>query len=184
MSVILLSAIALIVLAVDILAPEVVAILAPGEYSEAMALVPVIAASVFFMFLYSYCSNIEFYFEKTGLAAMASTFAAVANVILNTIFIPIFGYRAAGYTTLTCYVALAVAHYVFSQQVSRVKIGTAVLDGRSIWGLALSFVAISLALPLLYSRPVIRYVVFAFVICVVIVFRTKIIHKIKEFVAL
>lgn len=103
-------------LVVDILAPEVVAILAPGEYSEAMTLVPVIAASVFFMFMYSYCSNIEFYYEKTGLAAVASVLAAVLNVILNAVFIPLFGYRAAGYTTLACYVALGAAHYIFSQR--------------------------------------------------------------------
>lgn len=34
--------------------------------------------------------------------------AAVANVVLNFIFIRIFGYVAAGYTTLACYILYSV----------------------------------------------------------------------------
>ena len=35
-----------------------------------------------------------------------------ANVVLNFIFIRIFGYVAAGYTTLACYILYSVGHYV------------------------------------------------------------------------
>lgn len=180
-SITVLGGLALIVLVVDILAPEVVAILAPGEYSEAMTLVPVIAASVFFMFMYSYCSNIEFYYEKTGLAAVASVLAAVLNVILNAVFIPLFGYRAAGYTTLACYVALGAAHYIFSQKVVRAEAGSAALSAAAVWGLALVFTAISLVLPLLYPHPIVRYAVFGIAVVAAVVFRKKIVTKVKEF---
>ena len=179
----LLGVLALIVLVVDVLAPEVVAILAPSEYGEAMMLVPVIAASVFFMFMYSYCSNIEFYYEKTGLAAMASIIAAVLNLALNAVFIPLFGYQAAGYTTLACYMALGAAHYVFSQHVLRGKVGSVALDGRSIWGIAFVFVAVSLVLPALYPYPIVRYAVFGVAAVVAIAFRKKIAVKVKEFKA-
>lgn len=175
------GALAIVVLFVDILAPEVVAILAPGEYGEAMMLVPVIAASVFFMFMYSYCSNIEFFYEKTGLAAVASVLAAVLNIILNAVFIPLFGYRAAGYTTLACYVVLGAAHYVFSQRVVRAKAGSVALDGRTVWGLALVFVAMSLVLPALYPHPIIRYVVLGIAIVLAFAFHKKIAAKLKEF---
>lgn len=180
-SITVLGGLALIVLVVDILAPEVVAILAPGEYGEAMTLVPVIAASVFFMFMYSYCSNIEFYYEKTGLAAVASVLAAVLNVVLNAVFIPLFGYRAAGYTTLVCYVALGAAHYIFSQKVVRAEAGSAALSSAAVWGLALVFTAISLVLPLLYPHPIVRYAVFGIAVVAAVVFRKKIVTKVKEF---
>ena len=180
-SITVLGGLALIVLVVDILAPDVVAILAPGEYSEAMTLVPVIAASVFFMFMYSYCSNIEFYYEKTGLAAVASVLAAVLNVILNAVFIPLFGYRAAGYTTLACYAALGAAHYIFSQKVVRAEAGSAALSSAAVWGLALVFTAISLVLPLLYPHPIVRYAVFGIAVVAAVVFRKKIVTKVKEF---
>lgn len=183
MSVSLLGALALIVVFVDILAPEVVGILAPGEYSEAMTLVPVIAASVFFMFMYSYCSNIEFYYEKTRLAAIASVIAAVLNLGLNAVFIPMFGYRAAGYTTLICYVALGAAHYAFSQRVTRDKTGASALNGIAIWGLSLVFVGISLMLPLLYPHPIIRYAVFGVALAAAFLCRRTIIAKLKEFKA-
>lgn len=183
MSVSLLGALALIVVFVDILAPEVVGILAPGEYSEAMTLVPVIAASVFFMFMYSYCSNIEFYYEKTRLAAIASVIAAVLNLGLNAVFIPMFGYRAAGYTTLICYVALGAAHYAFSQRVTRDKTGASALNGIAIWGLSLVFVGISLVLPLLYPHPIIRYAVFGVALAAAFLCRRTIIAKLKEFKA-
>ena len=182
-SILIFGALATVVLFVDVLAPEVVTILAPGEYGEAMVLVPVIAASVFFMFMYSYCSNIEFFYEKTGLAAIASVLAAVLNVVLNVVFIPLFGYRAAGYTTLACYVALGAAHYVFSQRVVRVKAGSVALDGRAVWGLALVFVAMSIVLPVLYPHPIIRYTVFCVTVAMVLVFRKKIAEKVKEFKA-
>lgn len=177
----LLGLIAVVIAVVDILAPEVVGILAPGEYSEAMQLVPVIAASVFFMFLYSYCSNIEFYYEKTGLAAIASVVAALLNIVLNALFIPVFGYRAAGYTTLACYMVLGAAHYIFSQRVARARTGSAVLDWRIIIGLSCVFVAVSLVLPLLYPYPVARYAVFAAFLVVTLSRRRAIINKLKEF---
>lgn len=183
MSVSLLGALGLAVIFVDILAPEVVGILAPGEYSEAMTLVPVIAASVFFMFMYSYCSNIEFYYEKTGLAAIASVLAAALNFGLNAAFIPMLGYRAAGYTTLVCYVVLGVAHYAFSQRVTRDKTGTSALNGIAIWGLSLVFVGISLVLPLLYPHPIIRYAVFGIAAAAAILCRRAIVAKLKEFKA-
>lgn len=183
MSIAILGGLALAVLFVDILAPEVVAILAPGEYSEAMTLVPVIAASVFFMFLYSYCSNMEFFYEKTVLAAVASVLAAVLNVALNAAFIPLFGYRAAGYTTLACYLVLGAAHYIFSQRVVREKMGAPALSAPAVWGLASAFVAVSLILPLLYPHPAVRYAVFGAAALAGIACRKKIIAKIKEFKA-
>ena len=181
MSTSIFGVLAMVVLFVDILAPEVVAILAPGEYGAAMTLVPVIAASVFFMFMYSYCSNIEFYYEKTGLAAIASVLAAALNIALNAAFIPLFGYRAAGYTTLACYVALGATHYIFSQRVVRVRAGSVALDGRAVWGLALTFVAASLVLPVLYPYPIVRYVALGAAVVIALAFHKKITAKLKEF---
>lgn len=177
----LLGGLALVILAVDVLAPEVVALLAPGEYSEASALIPVIAASVFFMFLYSYCSNIELYFEKTGLVSIASIAAAVLNVVLNAVCIPLFGYQAAGYTTLACYIVLGAAHYVFAQRVAKREAGVSVLNSRGVWGIAVLFVAASVVLPLLYPYPVVRYVVLVLTVIACFVFREKLIAKFKAF---
>ena len=53
-------------------APEAIAIFAPAEYYEAIWVVPSVALSVFFMFLYSFFATFEFYYEKTNYVAMAT----------------------------------------------------------------------------------------------------------------
>lgn len=45
-----------------------------------------------------------------------SAFCSLANLLLNAIFIPLFGYMAAGWTTLVCYMLLSVLHYLLMKQ--------------------------------------------------------------------
>lgn len=97
--------------------PEVIKIFAPAEYYEAIWIIPPVSAAVYFMFLYPIFGNIEFYFEENKFVAMASILGAVANVILNYIFIKLFGYIAAGYTTLFCYILFSFGHYLFMKKV-------------------------------------------------------------------
>lgn len=180
MSVVLLGGIAVAVLFIDALAPDIVAILAPPEYGEAMSLVPIISASVFFMFVYSYCSNIEFFYEKRGLATAASMLAALLNVFLNIVLIPVIGYQAAGFTTMACYIAMSVAHYAFAQRVTRASEGVAVLDGRSIWGIGIAFCVVSVLFSGLYAFALARYALVATLLVVAIWKRDAIVSKLKE----
>lgn len=99
-----------------LLAPELMAILGPAEYAEGAYLVAPISMSVFFTFLYGLFGNIEFYFEKSKFIMFASVSGAILNIILNATFIPLFGYQAAAYTTLVCYMAFSVAHYIFMKK--------------------------------------------------------------------
>lgn len=103
-------------------APEIVWVFASSEYSEAVYIIPPIAASVFFIYMYNVYSNFEFYFEKRIFITIASFIAAGLNILLNLIFVPIYGYVAAGYTTLVCYVAYAYAHYLFSLRICKREI--------------------------------------------------------------
>ena len=100
MSNILLALVGIISLVPTLMAPEIIAIMAPSNYSEAIWAIPPIALSVFFIFLYSLFANIEFYFEESYFVTIASIMGAILNIILNAIFMPIGGYLAAGYTTL------------------------------------------------------------------------------------
>lgn len=168
------------ILLMDILAPDIVNILAPAKYGEAMHLIPVIAASVFFIFLYSYCSNIEFFYEQTRVATIASVLAAVLNIALNSVFIRIFGYEAAGYTTLICYMVLGIAHYAFAQHVAKEKAGQALLDGKAIWGIAIALICASVLFANLNQYPVVRYSVLAIAIAICIWKRKAIQEKVKE----
>ena len=100
-------------------APEIVAVFAPPSYYEAIYVIPPVAMSAYFMFAYDLFAKVAFYREKTRLISAASMVGAVLNVILNLVFIPLFGYQTAGYTTLTCYVAYAVFHYLLMRSLCR-----------------------------------------------------------------
>ena len=116
---ILLILVMVITLIPSLFAPELVWLLGSNKYSDSMWVVPPVSCSVFFMFLYSLFSNVELYYEKSKNIMIASTGAAIGNIILNYIFISLFGYIAAAYTTLVCYIFLSVLHYVFMMKICR-----------------------------------------------------------------
>lgn len=119
---------------------------------------PPVACAVFFKFLYPLFSNVEFYYEKTGFVMVASCIGAVANIILNYIFIPIFGYLAAGYTTLFCYILYSFAHYVFQRKVLRdVGIEQPIFDLKYILLFSSVILVIMVLLLFLYRNYWIRY---------------------------
>ncbi|MDS9385551.1 polysaccharide biosynthesis C-terminal domain-containing protein, partial [Streptococcus pneumoniae] len=90
------------------LGPEIIQLFAPKQYYEAIRIIPPVALSVYFMFLYPIFGNIEFYFEANHFVMWASIGGAIMNIFLNFIFLKHFGYIAAGYTTLFCYILFAL----------------------------------------------------------------------------
>lgn len=97
-----------------VLGPEIIWVFAASEYYEARWIVPSVACSVFFSFQYNLFSIVEFYFAKTKSIMIESCFAAILNIVLNYIAIPIYGYIAAAYTTLACYILLSISHAVIA----------------------------------------------------------------------
>lgn len=100
-------------------APEIISIFAPPEYYEAANIIPPVSMSVFFIYLYDMFAKVSFYHGKTMFISMASMIGAVLNIGLNIVFIPVFGYIAAGYTTLICYMVYAAFHYMLMRSMCR-----------------------------------------------------------------
>lgn len=99
--------------------PEIIYIMGGKEYTEAIWCIPPIVMGIYFTFCYGLFSTVEFYYGVTKFIALASTVGAVLNVLLNAMFIPVFGYIAAAYTTFACYVMFTVAHYVIMRKVTK-----------------------------------------------------------------
>lgn len=155
--------------------PEVVAIFAPEKYYEAIYVVPPVACSVFFIFLYNIFAIPQMYYERQKFMSVASTSAAVLNIILNYIFIRMFGYIAAGYTTVACYLIYSIGHYIFNQRVCKDKIdGHELYDQKSILLISAFVLFCSVGFNFLYSFSVIRYVLFVIVGIVAVIYRKKI----------
>lgn len=155
-------------------APEVVRIFAPSTYYEAIYVIPPVAMSVFFLFAYDFFAKFEFYYEKTQWVAIATVSSALLNIVTNYIFIRMFGYFAAGYTTLTCYILYSLFHYVMMKRICKKNMdGSKVFDGRILFIISLIFVATGFIFMGLYKLPLARYMLIAIVLVLLIIFRKK-----------
>ena len=166
-------------------APEVIAIFAPKAYYDAIWVIPPVTMSVFFTFSYNLFATFEFYFEKTGFIMAASVFSALLNVGLNYVFIKQFGYYAAGYTTLFCYMIYVVGHYLFMR-----KVCNDFLDGLKVyslkWLLLISGVFLSVGFVFLftYKNIIVRYVLIVALAVALIWNRALIMKYVRQFVDL
>lgn len=163
-------------------APEVVRIFAPEEYYDAIWVIPPVAMSVLFMFSYSMFATFEFYYEKKKYISLSTVCGAVANIILNYIFIKIFGYYAAGYTTLICYIIYALLHYFVMNMVCKEEIKSKVFDKKILLLLTGSFLLVNFALLVTYYNIVIRYIFILIIFILMLIKRRSIIEMIKTMI--
>lgn len=142
-----------------LLAPECIAIFAPKEYYAAIYVIPPIAMSVYFIFMYSLFAAFEFYYEKTGFITIASVSGALLNIILNYILIPKFGFIAAGYTTLLCYIVYSIGHYLFMRKLCKNEFAKSkIYDVKKLGLITIVFVVLGSFVILYYDVRIIRYV--------------------------
>jgi O-antigen/teichoic acid export membrane protein len=104
------------------ISPEISIVIGTEAYSQGIGLVPVIMIGYYFVFLYSLPVNLEFYTKKTKYIATGTFMAAIANIGLNFILIPKFGYIAAGWTTVISYFLLFVYHYAIALKISDIRV--------------------------------------------------------------
>lgn len=154
------------------LAPEIVRILATEEYYEAIYIMPPIAAGVFFTSFANLYSDIAVYYKKTKYVMYPAIIAAVSNLILNYIFIKIYGYMAAAYTTLFSYILFALFQGVWAKKICKeygIESGT-IYNDRYMIALAVITTLISLSAILFYDNTILRYgvVILLAVVCAVI----------------
>lgn len=180
-SYIILVVIAVLNLILIAVAPEAIAIMAPPQYYSAIWVIPPVTSSVFFIFMYSLFADFEFYFEKTKLIMVASIFGALLNVALNYLLIPLFGFIAAGYTTLICYIIYVLVHYLFMRLINkRFMDDVKVYDGKKILGISISFLMLAAAFTILYNYLFLRYSLILVIVAIVYYKRSRIINTFKK----
>lgn len=96
--------------------PEILKFLAPEKYWSGISIIPPIVFATYIQFIYSFYVNIEHFHKKTASIASNTLISAISNVILNFIFIPIYGYEAAAYTTTASYFVSMILHYNASKK--------------------------------------------------------------------
>lgn len=100
-------------------APEVIAVFAPADYADGISCIPPVTIGIYFTFCYSVYGKFAFYYEKKLALAVSTAVCAGLNVLTNLIFIPRYGYAAAGYTTMVCYIIYSCFYFVIMRSICR-----------------------------------------------------------------
>ncbi len=154
-----------------LLAPEVVAIMAPKSYRESIYAIPPIVGGVFFQVHYYLYANVLYYFKKPKFIMIGSVIATVLNIVLNYIFIGKFGYIAAGYTTLFCYLIQALIDYYAMRNV----VGNSIYNMKTIVLMSVGIAVISLISNYTYQYIIIRYIIAIVIVALGVFYRKKLI---------
>ncbi|MGL5058149.1 MAG: oligosaccharide flippase family protein [Fusobacteriaceae bacterium] len=157
-------------------APEFIKLMAPSNYYEAVYVIPPVILGTYFIFIYTFFGNIEFYHKQTKFVMFASVISAVSNIILNILFIPKYGFIAAGYTTMISYFCMILIHYIFMKKIEKNRIYK-IKEMSIIVGLTTLLGLSSIYLyPYVYTRLVIILVLFI----VIVIKRGMLIKIFKE----
>lgn len=112
----------ILVVGVIAVGPEALMVLGTKAYYAGKWIIYPVVIGTMFQFFYQNIACVEIYHKKTQLIAIGSVGAALVNFVLNIIFIPRFGFLAAGYTTMISYLILFLYHYACAQRITGQKI--------------------------------------------------------------
>lgn len=167
---------------VFIIAPEAMYIIGGEKYLEATNVIYPVAISVSFMFTYGLFANIEYYFEKRIYVMIGTCASAVLNVALNFVFIQLYGYIAAAYTTLFCYFCYGAFHMIVVPKVIYKSEGVRIqIPYIKILSISLALIASSVFMQLLIPYPVIRYFILVILFAVAVIKRKTLFSYYKRF---
>lgn len=135
---------------------ELIKIFLTDVYSPCIYIVPTLVVAMFFQFIYIFVYDFQFFNKKAKSIAASSIVAAIFNLITNYIFIPKFGFLAAGFTTLASYFVLLMINYFFT-----VKIGiNKVYDIKQLFAWTIVVGVYALICVKLKNEFIVRYIMF------------------------
>lgn len=159
-------------------APEVLKILGAREFWPAKWVVAPIAIGALFQYIYNTYSSLELYHKKTTVIALGSVFTAIINYLLNSTFIPIYGYTAAAYTTFVSYFILALFHLFAYRKICN----KTVYNDRFTWVIGIITAVICFIISLFYSYFLIRYLFLILILLIIAITKKVEILEVIKFI--
>ncbi len=102
-----------------LLSREVYHVFANESFWGGTDFIPLFAVGHYFVFLYSFPVNFEFYHRKTQLIALATMIAAGLNIVLNYFLIRGLGTQGAVLATALAHGAQFLCHFIFAKKIIR-----------------------------------------------------------------
>lgn len=135
---------------------ELIKIFLTDVYSPCIYIVPTLVVAMFFQFIYIFVYDFQFFNKKAKSIAASSIVAAIFNLITNYIFIPKFGFLAAGFTTLASYFVLLMINYFFTVRMGINK----VYDIKQLFAWTIVVGVYALICVKLKNEFIVRYIMF------------------------
>ena len=95
---------------------EVSCLFADASYQTGINVLPILTVGIFFIFMYQFPVNFEFYHKKTRIIAGGTICAGVMNILLNAILIPQYGMYGAAVATMVSYAVLCIGHQLIASR--------------------------------------------------------------------
>lgn len=147
-------------LVVLLIAPELIKLLGPKSYWDSVYCVVPLVMAGYFTFLYTIPCQVEYYHKKTAFIAFGTFLAAAINIVTNYIFITLYGYIAAAYTTFITYMLYFLFHYLLARWIE----GKQLFDTAIIVRCSAVLITTGVFAILLIQFLVIRYIILILVI--------------------
>lgn len=157
-------------------APEIIRVMATEEYMSGIYAIPPVVIGIYLHVLYEVFSSVAFFRKKTVRIMIPSLVAAVLNLVLNYIFILLYGFIAAGYTTMVSNLLLVAMHYYNVRVLEKERI----FDGRFILVSVGALSALCLSCNFLYQFNIVRYVAMAVVMILIVRMRKPLVGAINK----
>ena len=146
---------AILALGITLVTPEILFVMGGSGYLEAKQVMPPVAAGCFLQFIYSLYVNVEQFEKKTVGMAIASCVAVLINYALNAVFIRLYGYVAAAYTTYVCYFLLMIFHMLLVARIGKAE----VYPNGKVLVIAIIFSAMIFSVTFLLEMTVLRWII-------------------------
>lgn len=154
---------------------EIIYIFGGRAYLEGAALVIPISLGVYFNYMFQLFARVQEYFEQKHTIVIASITCAILNVVLNYVFIPMYGYQAAAYTTFICYLLFCVIHYFFYKVACKKNIYVEIYDVKGLIAVSVFLVAVSFFIKIIAKYIIAKYIVLSVVIVLIVLCRKRIV---------
>ena len=111
-----------------LLAREVFHLYADESFWGGTGFITLFSVGYYFIFLYSFPVNYEFYNEKTKTIAIGTTGAAICNIVLNYTFIMLWGVIGAVIATLVSHGLQFLFHYICGKRINTANFPFKMMD--------------------------------------------------------
>ena len=160
---------------------EIVLIFGGTKYLESVQVIIPICIGVFFNYTFQLFARVQEYYERKLTVVIPSILCAVLNLILNYIFIRLYGYQAAAYTTFFCYALFCLVHYIFYRKVCReILDGEQLYDVKGILLISVGVTVVGAAIMFINNILWLKYSVIAIAVIVAVILHKKVISLVKN----